>query len=129
MTSKIENSDETDDAYFLARNVCDHMLMRMELMKLQPKRIVVLGLVAGYSVNGLKQRFPAAEINVIEKIGEESLPLADGSVDLIFANLFLPWVDNLTQIFKEWRRLLRVEGLLMFTSFGPDTLIELREVF
>ncbi len=54
------------------------------------------------------------------------LPFADASVDLIVSNLMLQWCDDLDSVFREFRRVLRPEGLLMFTTFGPDTLKELR---
>ncbi len=54
------------------------------------------------------------------------LPFGDGSFDLIVSNLMLQWCDDLDAVFTELRRLLRPEGLLLFTSFGPDTLKELR---
>ena len=54
------------------------------------------------------------------------LPFADNSVDLIVSNLMLQWCDDLDSVFAEFRRVLRSEGLLMFTTFGPDTLKELR---
>jgi malonyl-CoA O-methyltransferase len=55
----------------------------------------------------------------------ERLPLADASVDLVFSNLTLQWC-NLDAAFAEFRRVLRPDGLLLFTSMGPDTLKELR---
>lgn len=56
----------------------------------------------------------------------EKLPLADNSVDLVFANLTLQWCDP-SSSFTEIQRVLRPDGLLMFTSLGPDTLHELRQ--
>lgn len=55
------------------------------------------------------------------------LPFADGSIDLIVSNLMLQWCDDLDTVFAEFRRVLRPEGLIMFTSFGPDTLKELKQ--
>lgn len=57
------------------------------------------------------------------------LPFADQSMDLIVTNLMLQWCDDLDQVFREFRRLLKPEGLLMLTSFGPDTLKELRQAW
>lgn len=57
------------------------------------------------------------------------LPFADHSVDLIVSNLMLQWCDDLDSVFAELRRVLRPEGLLMFTTFGPDTLKELRQAW
>jgi malonyl-CoA O-methyltransferase len=57
------------------------------------------------------------------------LPLADQSVDLVMTNLMLQWCDDPDRVFAEIRRVLRPEGLLMFSSFGPDTLSELRQAW
>jgi malonyl-CoA O-methyltransferase len=55
----------------------------------------------------------------------EHLPLAQGSVDLIFSNFMLQWC-NPDAAFAEFRRVLAPQGFLSFTSLGPDTLRELR---
>jgi malonyl-CoA O-methyltransferase len=57
------------------------------------------------------------------------LPLATNSIDLIWSNLALHWHPQADLVFAEWRRVLRVEGVLTFSCFGPDTLLELRQAF
>lgn len=56
----------------------------------------------------------------------EQLPFADASVDLLFSNLTIQWCTDLKQLFREFRRVLKPGGFLLFTTFGPDTLKELR---
>ena len=56
----------------------------------------------------------------------EALPLPEASVDLVFSNLMLPWCEDLDAVFAEVARVLRPRGLFTFTTFGPDTLVELR---
>ena len=58
-----------------------------------------------------------------------ALPLGPNSVDLVWSNLALHWHPQPDRVFAEWRRVLRVEGLLMFSNFGPDTFRELRTAF
>ena len=58
-----------------------------------------------------------------------ALPLADGSVDLVFSNLCVQWTTALPLVFAELRRVLRPGGLLLLSTFGPATLAELREAF
>lgn len=58
-----------------------------------------------------------------------ALPLADGSVDVLFSNLCLQWVDDLQAAFAGFRRVLRPGGLLLVSTFGHDTLRELRGAF
>lgn len=57
------------------------------------------------------------------------LPFAAGSLDLVFSNLMLQWFGDPARVFGELARALRPGGLLVFSSFGPDTLRELREAW
>ena len=58
-----------------------------------------------------------------------ALPLADGSIDVLFSNLCLQWVDDLDSVFAGFRRVLKPDGLLLVSTFGPETLWELRAAF
>jgi malonyl-CoA O-methyltransferase len=57
------------------------------------------------------------------------LPLRTGSIDLVFANMLLPWIDDLATFFTEVGRVLRKDGLFVFSSLGPDSLLELRDAW
>ncbi|HEU4372636.1 MAG TPA: methyltransferase domain-containing protein, partial [Telluria sp.] len=57
------------------------------------------------------------------------LPFGPNSIDLVWSNLALHWHPQPDRVFAEWRRVLKVEGLLMFSNFGPDSLRELRAAF
>jgi malonyl-CoA O-methyltransferase len=59
----------------------------------------------------------------------ENLVLANQSVDLIFSNCALHWCFDVPKLFSELRRVLKPKGALYFSSFGPDTLIELRQCY
>jgi len=58
-----------------------------------------------------------------------ALPLAEASVDVVFSNLCLQWIEDLPAVFAGFRRVLRPGGLLLVSTFGPDTLRELRDAF
>jgi malonyl-CoA O-methyltransferase len=58
----------------------------------------------------------------------EALPVKTGSIDLTISNLTLQWCDP-ERVAKEVARVMKPEGLFMFTTFGPDTLKELRRAF
>ncbi len=113
------NVSETEYAEIavLARMVGEHMVSRLELVTLVPKRI----LLVGHEVDVLQELYPAAEImtdinNIKNKMN---------SVDFIFANLSLPWENDWKKTFSEWQQWLRPEGLLVFSCLGLDTLREL----
>lgn len=57
------------------------------------------------------------------------LPLRDASVDLVFSSLMLQWCEPLDAALAEVRRVLRPDGFFAFSTFGPDTLHELRSAW
>jgi len=58
-----------------------------------------------------------------------ALPFAANTQGMIWSNLMLHWLDEPLPAFREAFRALEVGGLLMFSTFGPDTLKELRTSF
>ncbi len=58
-----------------------------------------------------------------------ALPFANGSIDVIFSSLCIQWISDLRALFAEWRRALKPEGIIILSSFGPDTLKELRQAW
>jgi malonyl-CoA O-methyltransferase len=59
----------------------------------------------------------------------EHLPLAGQSIDSIFSNLALQWCSNLEAVFIDIKRTLKPEGQLVFSTFGPQTLRELKSAW
>ena len=59
----------------------------------------------------------------------ERLPLAASSVNLIWSSLALQWAHDLEATLKGFQQVLAPGGLLIFATFGPDTLKELRTAF
>ena len=139
-----------DDAAVLHREVRDNLLQRLNLMALTPRVVVDAGTGTGYAARALIRRYPKALVIALDAsrpmllaagrrqswlrrfervcADAESLPLADGSVDLILSNLMLQWCDP-DAVFAECRRVLAPQGLLSFTTLGPDTLRELRSAW
>jgi malonyl-CoA O-methyltransferase len=133
-----------NEANIIAKTAESEILSRLDIITLQPTRILDIGSKLGTSTIALHHRYPTAEIHGIEpsslffdhakneypslqwcNSSIETLPYADCSIDLIVANLSLSSASNLETIFTEWRRVLRPGGLLMFSHYGPDTLKEL----
>ncbi len=82
------------------------------------------------SLNQMLSRLLPAKAGVDLLCGDfATLPFGANSIDLLWSNLALHWHPQPDRVFAEWRRILRVDGLLMFSSFGPDTFAELRPAF
>ena len=85
---------------------------------------------AAKSLNALLGRLLPAKSGIDLLCGDfGDLPFAPNSLDLVWSNLALHWHPQPDRVFAEWRRVLRLDGLLMFSNFGPDTLRELRTAF
>ena len=124
------------------------LLERLELFRIDPLRILDAGCGTGHGARALLQHYRHAGLVALDiapgmlqaarrqrpwlrrldaVCGDAAaIPLADGSVDLVFSNLMLQWCDSPDRVFAEFHRVLRPGGLLLFSSFGPDTLKELR---
>lgn len=131
-------------ARFLQYEVGQRLMQRMQYCKLQPDLVLDLGAGAGNMAPGLQQLYPAATMvfldlskNMLRQFNVEnrvqanalSLPFAEHSFDLICANLVLHWTNDIPQFFAECKRVLTKNGLLLFTTMGPQTLIELKLAF
>lgn len=141
-----------DDAAVLQREVGTRLLERLDLIRLQPQRILEVGSGTGFCSTPLTVRYSGAQFIALDiaqgmlrqardRFGwwqrlrrrpgflcadAEALPLADASVDLLFSNVTLQWCSDPDAAFAEFRRVLTPGGLLLFSTFGPDTLKELR---
>ncbi len=141
-------ADTYDEAALLQREVASRLDERLQLVKISPQVILDLGVGTGFSCQLLGRRYPEAQLLVMD-IAEamliraksrqglqqrlqtvcgdmEHLPLASDSIDLIHSNLTLQWCSDPELAFAEFARVLKPAGLVMFTTFGPDTLQELR---
>lgn len=141
-----------DEAAVLQREVADRLLERLDIIRLNPFRILDLGTGTGYSMGHLGRRYRKAELVGLDLAhgmvrqarrraprlfsrqrficgDAENLPLARQSVDLVYSNLTLQWSTDLVQVAREIFRVLKPGGLVLFSTFGPDTLTELREAW
>jgi malonyl-CoA O-methyltransferase len=72
--------------------------------------------------------FKASAPNAFVCADAEALPFASESIDFIISSLTMQWC-NPELVARECARVLKPNGLFMFTTFGPDTLKELRAAF
>ncbi len=56
----------------------------------------------------------------------EKMPLADASIDQLFSNLALQWCQQLPDVLRDFKRIIKTKGQLVFSTFGPATLQELK---
>jgi malonyl-CoA O-methyltransferase len=137
-----------DDHAVLEQEVASRQLERLEFIQFTPHRIVDLGCGTGQASADLKKQFPEAEVigldssqcmlsqlqrrpGVRDRLSAvcadmSAIPLADHSVDLLFSNLAMQWSLDPVSVFVEIRRVLKPGGMLLFSSFGPGTLKELK---
>lgn len=132
------------------------LLKHLDPIRIDPARILDIGCGTGLFFEELRKRFPKPELVGVDiahamlrkaagrvplwrrALGlrhprlvcgdAERLPIAGGSQQMVFSNLALQWTRP-EAVFREAARVLEPGGLFLFSSFGPDTLKELRAAF
>lgn len=140
-----------DRVDFVHRHAARGMLERMAPMRIDAGCILDAGAAAGDASRELARRFRRSRVISLDASTEmlrqsrrkrsrfgrirevqadaQCLPFRSGSVDLVFANMLLPWIDDAPRFFDSVARVLRVDGLFVFSALGPDSLRELRDAW
>lgn len=135
----------------LQKEVEARLLEQSGYLQNPPQRVLDLGAGPGRAAGVLKTRWPKSAVvamdlslpmlrlvpkqtrfwRPVKRVCADALqlPFRDRSFDLVFSSLCLQWVHPLPQVLREIRRVLTPGGLLVFSTFGPDTLLELRETY
>ncbi len=138
---------EYNESAFLQQEIGARLLDNLDLMAIDPKVVLDLGAGTGQASGELLQRYRKSQviaadfsIEMLQQVPQprfrhkpvrlcadaELLPLMDDCVDLVFSNLMLQWCDPLLSCLQEVKRTMKAGGLFLFSTFGPDTLVELR---
>jgi len=137
-----------ESAASLQARVAAELLERLAVFAFAPGVVLDLGAGTGRVTRELKRRYRRALVIALdlapgmlrearrhqqwwrrfERVCGDALrlPLADASVDVVFSSLMLQWCEPLDMALAECRRVLKPEGFFAFSTFGPDTLHELR---
>ena len=137
-----------ESAAGLQARVAAELLERLAVFAFEPRVVLDLGAGTGRVTHELKRRYRRALVIALdlapgmlrearrhqqlwrrfERVCADALrlPLADGSVDIVFSSLMLQWCQPLDTALAECRRVLKPDGFFAFSTFGPDTLHELR---
>ena len=130
----------------LDAEVRERLLSRLDLIKLQPNRVLDLGSGIGDCAKALARRYKAAQIVELDiapmmlhqslsrdrrlfskrvrvAASAEQIPLLPGSFGLVYANLTLAWC-SVEKVLRETKLVLQPGGLVAMVTLGPDTLRE-----
>lgn len=149
------NAPKVATLEFIYQEIARRMFDRLDYIKIIPDTILDLGSGIGIDAKLLKSKFTKSSIieldlsinilkqyqikqGLLKKIFANemkhicadavALPIKSQSVDLVWSNLCLPYIDDTEAYFKEIRRVLTLGGLFLVTGFGVDSLQQLRDV-
>lgn len=159
------------DSVFLRREVAQRMHEKLDLMKIEPKRVLDVGCGEGMDLQALSERFLQAQSilgvdaswhmlnesgfansdaagglkNLLGRFFSSkqashtrpllvcgdfaNLALQNACIDVLWSNLAIQWHPQPDLVLKEWFRILARNGIVIFSSFGPDTFVELTQAF
>ncbi len=140
-----------DAAAAVQAEIRTRLLERLDIVRLDPAAVLDLGAGTGHASRDLKRRYPSAQVVALDAsllmlrqsarqqrllrrfspvcADAHRLPLRSHSLDLVLSNLVLEWCHDPDSVFAEAARVLRPKGLFAFTTLGPDTLKEVRELW
>ena len=141
-------AESFDSADFVHASTRDGLFARLQPMTIDAAWVIDLGSATGNSVRRLGKALRRARVvpvdlsqRMLEKAANRSgsfrrqpavqadaanLPFASHSIDLVFSNLLLPWITDSSRVFAEVARILKPDGLFLFSTLGPDSLAALR---
>jgi malonyl-CoA O-methyltransferase len=137
-----------DGAAWLQGMARAELLSRLELLRAPPGAVLDLGAGTGLAAREIKRMFRRAAVTAADiaapmlevtrrrsrfwrpircvQADAQALPFEDATFDLVFSNLMLQWLTPPDAALAEMARVLKPGGLLLASSFGPETLRELR---
>lgn len=143
-----------DHFALLSDAIIKRMMHRLAYVRLQPDRVLDVGSGTGNGAFHLRQHYPVADVIELDiawsmltcsycktvntssrrsqwllNANMDYLPIANEAVDMLWSNLVLHYTNHPERILQEWHRVLKPNGLLMFSLLGPKTLQEFQSVF
>ena len=140
-TSFNKASSNYNENAFLQNEIATRLSEKLKVISITPKTIIDLGSGTGFISDKTANLFPDAALFCVDiaqhiiikkkqnvKVCADAyqLPFRSNSVDFVISNLMLQWCPDLKTLFNECIRVLKPEGLILFTTFGPETLSELK---
>jgi malonyl-CoA O-methyltransferase len=136
-------------APWLHGEVARRMAERLPVVKLKPALLIDWWSASGASRELLRAAYPKARILGVEAaaamarpaapwwqqivrrapVSVEAVALQPGAAQLVWANMVLHAVPDPGALMAQWRRALAVDGFLMLSTLGPDTLRTLRDIY
>ncbi len=142
-------SESYDAAAILQREVANRLSERLDYIKIDPQTTLDMGCGTGFISKDLLQRYSKSKVisvdsalNMARKCSKqggwfrkpsglcadaEALPIQSDSIDLMVSNLMLQWCNDLEKTFSGFHQALAPNGLLLFSTLGPDTLKEVSQ--
>ena len=146
-------SSSYDSHAELQREIGRRLLAHLEFTKIQPESILDIGCGTGFFTQLLAEKYKKAHIHASDISAAMvchtrdkqpkrlpwqrkfqhtisnalALPYQDASFDLVTSNLAMQWVPDVTTMMQEMRRVLKPGGLILFSTFGRRTLVELKQ--
>ncbi|WP_428420192.1 biotin synthase [Methylibium sp.] len=144
-------------APWLHGEIARRMAQRLAIVKTTPAVVIDWWSAQGGGAAALRAQYPRAQVEAVEPneglvrrsaraalapwwsprrwtrpampVWREADAPRDGRAQLLWSNMMLHWSADPALQFTQWRDAVAVDGFVMFSCFGPDTLRELRPLY
>jgi malonyl-CoA O-methyltransferase len=141
-------SEKYINSAVVQKEIINRLIERLTFINLIPRRVIDIGSGVGLSTKSLFEIYPKAEFFMVDHSSEslnsnilydknilpvcadfKNIPFENSTFDFVFSSSALHWEIDIQNSFKEIYRILKPGGLFLFSTYGPDTLIELRSAW
>lgn len=127
------------NAAFIEQEIATRLLAKFPDLNISPQRILDLGCATGQQTSQISKLFPAADVigldiayDMVKFASNKNkgtyvctnainTPFANQIFDVVFANCIFPYIPDINLLALELKRILKPNGVLLFTSYGPDS--------
>jgi len=136
------------DSAVVQKEIIKRLMDRLSFINVVPRQILDLGSGVGLSTESLLKFYPSSDFFMVDHsfdslkfniLGDKNatpvcanfknIPFENSTFDFVFSSSALHWELDIQVSFQEIFRILKPGGLFLFSTYGPDTLIELRSAW
>ncbi len=130
---------------FIQSEIRARLMERLTYLSQTPARVLDVGCGTGHLMSSIQKQWPQAAVMGVDAAytmcqqghglnmicaDARALPWPDHTMDVVISNCLIQWfINDLPDVLNEMLRVLKPGGVMLLSTFGPDTLQEVRHAW